>query len=121
MDALLLSSGLWSPPDSGSETPYSPPDEDNCKITSSSNDSSPEMLSHHPHPGTAGSASPPHLQHPSQLVHPHQAHGHLHQQQPHGHPSHHVHPPALHPVIHNHLAQLHPHELAGLVSGAFIL
>lgn len=50
MNTIILTSGLWSPPDSGSETPYSPPEDENCKqITSGLNgslsqDSSPEMI-----------------------------------------------------------------------------
>jgi hypothetical protein len=64
----LLLPGLWSPPDSGSETPYSPPEDESIKNLGSgslsagslSQDSSPEMISH------SGQQDKHHNQHSSQ-------------------------------------------------------
>lgn len=100
----LLLPGLWSPPDSGSETPYSPPEDGSCKNLGSggeslsagslSQDSSPEMISH----------SGQDKQHPSQ----HQQH-HPYVPPPYGHPHHfkHMHHIPSEHHVNNQIHQLH--------------
>ena len=98
----LLLPGLWSPPDSGSETPYSPPEDESIKNLGSlsagslSQDSSPEMISgqqqdnkqhHQQHQHHASYVPPPyghhHFKHMSHHIpneqHQHQIHQLHHQ------------------------------------------
>jgi len=88
--------GLWSPPDSGSETPYSPPEDENCKQISSglngslSQDSSPEMIpgndKQHPYVPYGHPYKSHHIPLPPDVNQMHHLH---HQPPPHvGHPMH---------------------------------
>lgn len=108
---MLPPSGLWSPPDSGSETPYSPPEDESCKNNlgsaggslsagSLSQDSSPEMI--HADGKQQQPNSQHHHHHPSYVPPPY---GHPHHYKQH---MHHMSPPDHHQIVH----QLHQHQVS---------